>query len=106
MDHKRGATFDYLWPIPVAFADGYFADFTPTCQIRNSLGLLAQVTCAWVDSVTTRTLHLTVPAEATRLWKVNKYQMDVDLTRSSDGYVYTSSTIEVNVIADITQPAA
>lgn len=105
MDHKRGATFDYIWPIPTEFADGFFADFTPTSQIRNSSGLLAQVTCTWLDPATTRNLHLFVPASATKGWKVGKYQMDVDLTRSSDGYVFTTSTIEVNIIADITQPA-
>lgn len=104
MDHKRGATFDYIWQVPSSFEDGYFAAFTPTCQIRNSQGLLAQVTATWIDSATTRTLHLFVPASQTVLWKVAKYQMDVDLTRTSDGYVYTTSTIEVTVVADITQP--
>jgi hypothetical protein len=105
MDHKRGATFDYAWPVPADFADGYFADFVPTCQIRGGGNpLLAQVTCAWADPATTRLLTLFVPASETRLWKLGKYLMDIDLTRTSDGYVQSTSTIEVNVIQDITQP--
>ena len=38
--HKRGASFFQLVRIPSAFADGHFAGWVPTAQVRTDKGEL------------------------------------------------------------------
>lgn len=102
--HKRGASFDVLVTIPTQFADGYFADYTPTSQVRTNDGtLVASLTCAWVDAVTTRALRLT--CLDTSAWPVGNALFDVRFKRASDGHVIPSSTAQLIVVKNITQEA-
>lgn len=99
--HKRGASFDVLVTIPAQFADGYFADYAPTSQVRtNDDTLVAELTCAWVDPVTTRALRLT--CLDTSAWPVGAALFDVRFKRS-DGHVIPSSTAQLIVVKNITQ---
>lgn len=104
MDHKRGDTFNYVAAIPLTKPDGYFAEFEPTCQIRRRNGeVLATVAASWVDPVTTRLIHLKCDANVTELWPLGYSKMDIQLTRAADNYVQSTTTIEVNIVEDITR---
>lgn len=105
LTHKRGASFDVLVTIPAQFADGYFADYDPASQVRTPDGtLVADLTCAWVDAITTRALRLT--CIDTGAWPVGAAQFDVRFKRSSDGHVIPSSTAQLIVVKNITQEPA
>lgn len=100
--HKRGASFDVLVTIPAQFADGYFADYTPTSQVRQlDDTLVADLTCAWVDPVTTRALRLT--CLDTTAWPVGSALFDVRFERTSDGSVIASNSAQLIVVKSVTR---
>lgn len=104
MDHKRGDTFNYVAAIPLTKPDGYFVEFVPSCQIRRKNGTpLATIAASWVDPDTTRVIHLKCEADVTELWPLGPAKMDIQLTRVSDNYVQSTTTIEVNIVEDITR---
>lgn len=101
-NHKRGDSFHRLASIPESFADGYFLGWTVSSQIRTKPGkLVAELTCEWVDPATTRTLSL--KALDTKAWAVGAVEMDIQFTRSSDGFVLSTSTISFEIVKDITR---
>ena len=60
-EHKCGDSLDLAVVLPDTFTDGYFTEYDVACQIRNvgpNGALIAEITCTWVDPVTTRTLQL------------------------------------------------
>lgn len=101
--HKRGDSFDAVVAIPAFFADGYFADFDVVSQIRTPGGVLVgEFECSWVDAVTTRALRLV--CINTRNWPVGPAEIDVEFTRRSDGFVYSTQTEQIYVLRDVTEP--
>ena len=99
--HKVGDSFTRLLAIPSAFSDGYFADWTAKSQVRGEQGeLVSEVTCEWLDPMTTRNLKLRV-ADTTR-WAVGRVFIDVQFTRTSDGEVMSTTTAEVSLVKDNT----
>lgn len=99
--HKVGDSFTRSLEIPGEFADGYFADWTVKSQVRTLAGLLvADVVCGWLDPATTRHLLLTVAN--TTAWKPGTVEMDVQFTRTSDGYVMSTTTASLTVTKDVT----
>ncbi|WP_440105429.1 hypothetical protein [Acidovorax sp. BL-A-41-H1] len=100
--HKRGASFDELIVIPSQFADGYFADFTPASQVRTLDGtLVANLTCEWVDPVTTRALRLT--CLDTTAWPIGPVLIDARFKRAGDGYVISTTSAQLIVVKDVTR---
>lgn len=103
MRHKRGDTFDYVAILPASIPDGEFSAFTPTCQIRDMQDrLIANVETAWVDQVTARSVSLNV--EETQSWSLGSAVMDIQFTRPSDDYIISTSTIQFQIIRDVTRP--
>ncbi len=101
--HKRGDSFSRLITIPADLADGHFVGWTMAGQVRDEAGnLLATLTCAWVDPQTTRDLRVTVLS--TTAWPVGAAELDVQFTRTSDGWVQSTETHRFKVIRDVTQP--
>ena len=75
----RGATLDMLARIPIAFADGYFAGWVPTAQLRTYADvLIATLDAQWVDAAATRYIRLR--AADTSGWPPGPAQFDVRLT--------------------------
>jgi len=104
MEHKRGDTFDYIAAIPLTKPDGYFEGFVPTCQIRTLKGaVLAEVETAWVDPALTRLITLKCDADVTETWKIGPAKMDIQFRRASDNYVQSTTTIELEIVEDITR---
>jgi hypothetical protein len=103
MDHKRGDSFDYVTTIPTTFADGYFVGWTVAAQVRNAKtdALVASLTATWVDAATTRALKLL--HIDTSAWPLGPMEMDVQFTRTSDGYTLSTSTVQFNTIKDVTR---
>lgn len=102
MTHKRGDSFDLLVTIPAAWPDGYFADHTVAAQVRV-LGAgtkLADLTVAWVDPLTTRTLRLT--SLNTTAWPLCTAFFDVQFTRVSDGFVTSTTATQMYILEDAT----
>lgn len=55
----RGATLDIAVRIPDGFADGYFAGWVPTSQLRTYADvLIATLDAQWVDAADTRYIRL------------------------------------------------
>lgn len=100
---KRGDSFDRLANIPDTFADGYFVGWTVKCQLRTAQHgkLIAELECAWVDPATTRIL--TVRDLDTKDWPLGDAEMDIQFTRTQDGYVRSTSTIAFTITKDITR---
>lgn len=83
----RGATLR----IPAQFADGYFAGWVPTSQLRTHADtLIASLDAQWVDAATTRILQLS--ADNTASWPIGLALFDVCLT--SPGGVTVGTTID------------
>jgi hypothetical protein len=98
--HKRGASFLLLVRIPSAFADGHFAGWVPTAQVRTDKGeLVADLAVAWQDPVTTRILEL--ECIDTVAWPVGSAEFDVRLT-DPDGFVVTTSTASFHIVRGAT----
>lgn len=100
--HKRGDSFDLLVTIPAQFADGYFVGHTVASQIRQSDGTkVADLDCAWGDALTTRALRLT--CLVTTAWPTGPALFDVQFTRTSDGFVFSSTTAQIIIVPDQTR---
>lgn len=102
--HKRGDSFDILVTIPPRFADGYFAGYTVTSQIRKpgaDGAKVADLACAWVDALTTRALRL--QCIDTAAWPTGPAQFDVQFRRTSDGFVLSSTTAQIAILPDVTR---
>lgn len=98
--HKRGASFFLLVRIPSAFADGHFAGWVPTAQVRTDKGeLVADLAVAWQDPVATRILEL--ECIDTMGWPVSPAEFDVLLTRP-DGFRVHTSTINFHIVRGAT----
>jgi hypothetical protein len=104
--HKAGDSYARLLTIPTEFADGYFVGWTPKSQIRTPEGaLVAECTCTWLDAATTR--HLQLVVVNTSAWPVGQtVQTDVQFTRTSDGFVLSTTTATLRVVRDVTSTAA
>lgn len=104
--HKVGDSFARVLSIPPEFADGYFAHYTPSSQLRTSTGeLVAQCVCTWLDAATTRQLHLLV--QDTTAWPADAVlSIDVQFVRTADGYTLSTSTATVRTVRDVTRGAA
>jgi hypothetical protein len=99
--HKVGDSFTRLLPIPPAFGDGYFVGWVTRCQVRGEQGeLISEVTCEWLDPLTTRDLKLRVAD--TTMWNVGRAFIDVQFTRTSDGEVMSTTTAEITLVKDNT----
>lgn len=100
---KTGDSFEYLATIPSTFADGYFVGWDVASQIRTKQyqNLVAELSCVWVDPVTTRTLK--VSKIVTTGWPVGVSEMDVQFVRQSDQTTISTETIDVNIIKDVTK---
>lgn len=98
--HKRGASFFLLVRIPSAFADGHFAGWVPTAQVRTDKGVLvADLVVAWQDPVTTRILEL--KCIDTTAWPLGSAEFDVRLT-AADGFVVATSTANFHIVREAT----
>lgn len=101
LTHKRGDSFDVLVPIPAFFPDGYFAG----CVVESEMWTLdrkfiAALECNWTDPATTRSLRLV--CLDTKAWPEGAAQTDIQFTRTSDGFVYTTSTELLFILGDVT----
>jgi hypothetical protein len=101
--HKRGDSFDRLINIPSAFADGYFVGWTVSAQVRTAQygAAIDDLVCTWIDPVKTRILS--IKRLDTKLWPIGLAEMDVQFTRDSDGYTTSTSTLQFEVVRDVTQ---
>ena len=96
----RGATLDIAMRIPDGFADGYFAGWVPTSQLRNHAGvLIATLQANWVDA-TTRYLRLR--AADTSAWPIGPARFDIRLT-APDGYKLQSTLATMQITMGATQ---
>ena len=100
--HKRGDTFELLLLLPEAdYPDGYFLLWDVASQIRYRDELVSDLTVEWTDpAADTRGLRLS--HNTTELWPLGELEVDVQLTRQSDGYTRSTETIVVEVVRDIT----
>ena len=74
-----GASLDIAVRIPSGFADGYFAGWVPTAQLRTYADvLIATLDAQWVDAADTRYIRLR--AADTSGWPPGPAQFDVRLT--------------------------
>lgn len=98
--HKRGASFFVLVRIPSAFADGHFAGWVPTAQVRTDKGVLvADLAVAWQDPVATRILEL--KCIDTAAWPLGTAEFDVRLA-GPDGFVVATSTANFHIVREAT----
>ena len=98
----RGATLDMLARIPYDFADGYFAGWVPTSQLRNHTDvLIATLDVQWVDAVTTRMLRL--KCADTSAWQVGPALFDVCLTAPDGMRLYTTAQ-RLSITTGVTRP--
>ena len=84
------------------YSDGYFAGWMPSSQVRTSRGrLVADLEASWADPVeATRSIRLF--SEDTTDWPVGEHEVDIQLTRASDGFVRSTETFTVDIVKDIT----
>lgn len=99
--HKRGASFNREMTLPVEpFPDGYFAGWTVSSQARTLKGeLVADMTCTWLDPVTTRQLVLSVAD--TSAWPLGPIAIDVRFEHA--GEVLYTNTAELRVVDRVTR---
>ncbi len=101
-NHKRGDSFELVCGVPARFADGYFAGYEVTSQIRSQAGVkLADLTCTWLNAATTRSLRLT--CIDTTAWAPGIARLDVQFKRTSDGFVTSSTTTQMYILDDVTR---
>jgi hypothetical protein len=92
---KRGSGFAWIFDIPTDYADGYFATgWTWHSQAINAETdeVVADLSPAWVDAVTTRAVQLT--ENDTANWP-ERVLVDVIFKRISDGFVIPTDTVVV-----------
>jgi hypothetical protein len=103
MEHKRGATFDYVVILPEWLEPGTFVGFVPTCQLRDFASrLIAQVPIEWVDPLTTMSLSLQVAD--TSIWRIGPAVFDISLRREDPVAVIPTSTLLFNIVEKVTRP--
>jgi len=103
MEHKRGATFDYVVILPDWLESGTFVGFVPTCQLRDFAGrLIAAVPVEWIDPLTTMSLALQV--EDTSNWRIGPAVFDISLRREDPVAVIPTSTLLFNIVEKVTRP--
>lgn len=92
----RGATLDIAVRIPDGFADGHFAGWTPTAQLRTYAdALIATLDAQWVDAAETRYIQL--HAADTSAWPVGPAQFDVRLTSPTGVRLQTTmATLQIS----------
>ena len=96
----RGATLDIAVRIPDGFADGYFAGWVPTSQLRNHAGvLIATLQTDWIGA---DTRYLRLRAADTSAWPVGPARFDVRLT-APDGYKLQSTLATMQITMGATQ---
>ena len=96
----RGATLDIAVRIPDGFADGYFAGWVPTSQLRNHAGvLIATLQTNWVDA---DTRYLRMRAADTSAWPIGPARVDVRLT-APHGYKLQSTLATMQITMGATQ---
>lgn len=102
--HKQGDSFDILVTIPESFTNGYFVGHTVASQVRQVGGdtaKIADLTATWVDPLTTRSLRL--KCLNTTAWPTGPAQFDVEFTRTSDSFVFSSTTAVIFITPDVTR---
>lgn len=78
-DIVSGSTLGIAVRIPDGFADGYFAGWVPTSQLRTYADvLIATLDAQWVDAAATR--YILLRAADTSGWPPGPAQFDVRLT--------------------------
>lgn len=105
--HKRGDTAEWYLILPEEdFPDGYFDGWEIAAQIRQANeAIISSLEATWAEPAeTTRTIRLF--SADTRHWPVGFQEVDVQFTRTSDGYIRSSETFLVDVIKDVTIPSA
>ena len=97
----RGATLDIAVRIPDGFADGYFAGWVPTSQLRTYADVLIDTLDAqWVDAADTRYIRLR--AADTSGWPPGPAQFDVRLT-SPAGVRLQTTTATLPITKGVTR---
>jgi hypothetical protein len=97
----RGATLDIAMRIPDGFADGYFAGWVPTSQMRTYADvLIATLDAQWVDVDATRYIRLR--AADTSAWPIGPARFDIRLT-APDGYKLQSTLATMQITMGATQ---
>lgn len=104
MEHKRGDSFDYLATIPESYPDGFFTGWEVKAQVRDarSGALVADLDVQWGDPQTTR--HVKLLKIDTSSWSLGQMEFDIQFRRASDGYTLSSSTVNFQVVKDVTKP--
>lgn len=98
--HKRGDGLDLALMLPANFADGHFAGWTPTAQVRTVTdALVATTTCTWDDPLTTRVVR--VQHADTSTWPVATLYMDVQLSKTGEP-THSTETVTIYCLRDIT----
>jgi len=98
---SRGATLDIAVRIPDGFADGYFAGWVPTAQLRTYAdALIATLDAQWVDAAITRYIRLR--AADTSGWPPGPAQFDVRLT-SPTGVRLQTTTATLPITRGVTR---
>lgn len=101
----RGASFDLLARIPSRFADGHFAGWMPTSQVRTDKGILvANLDVQWADSdpATARTLRLRQLDTST--WPISAAQFDICLQSPGGVRLYTTAQA-FHIVRGVTEHA-
>lgn len=97
---KRGASLDALLRIPSRFADGQFAAWQPSAQLRTASGqLVAQLQVQWADAATARVLRL--QALDTSAWPLEVLVFDVCLQGPAGERIYTAD-MRLAVLREVT----
>ncbi len=100
-DIVSGATLDIAVRIPDGFADGYFAGWVPTAQLRTYAdALIATLDAQWVDAADTRYIRLR--AADTSGWPPGPAQFDVRLT-SPAGVRLQTTTATLSITKGVTR---
>lgn len=85
----RGATFELVCRLPDHIADGHFAGWVPTSQLRaKNDDLIADLQIEWADALVARLLR--VSASDTSAWPLTMATFDICLTSPEGKRVYTS----------------
>ena len=97
----RGASFDLLARIPDRFADGQFAGWQPSSQVRsNKDELIAELDAEWVDPATTRVLRLR--KLDTTAWPLCVASFDICLQSPAGERLYTTAQA-LHIIRGVTR---
>ncbi len=103
MEHKRGATFDYVVILPEWLEPGTFLGFVPTCQLRDFAGrLIEQISIEWIDPLTTMSLALQVVDTST--WRLGPAVFDISLRREDPLAIVPTSTLLFHIVEKVTRP--